>query len=389
MQKKNKFTLVVGNRYIFLATIGLVVFGSLMIFSAEMGNAAGDTLFLQSKMIKQGLFAFAGIVIFIIASKIKTYRFSRLFFWAIYAVILGMLLITRLFGVTNGAYAWIKLGSISLQPSEFAKVFLIAFGAKLLSEDKGEKNLENFKFYALHAIIYFLVILVWQSDLGSAVALFIIAYCVALIPSYKEYRLIHAIMIIGIILAVIGMLFLMSPMVTEFFTRFEDDYRIARFLAAANPFKYPYDYGYHLIMSLSAFATGGLFGLGYGNSIHKYMNFPNPSSDFILSVIVEEFGIVGFSAFIVVYFGLLFVIAYYSIKTKSNYSKLILIGTFIYIVVHFILNVGGVSGLIPLTGVPLLLISTGGSSLLSTLTAIGMSQQEIDRYKDESNSGQV
>jgi Bacterial cell division membrane protein len=145
-------------------------------------------------------------------------------------------------------------------------------------------------------------------------------------------------------------------------------------------------------MSLVFFATGGLFGLGYGESIHKYMNFPNPSNDFILPVIVEELGFVfGFLIILLLYTMILFPIVYYSIKAQFTASKIVLIGTFLYFVVHFILNVGGVSGFVPLTGVPLLLISSGGSSWISSLMALGLCQSEIirNRIYDENNSGQI
>ena len=132
-------------------------------------------------------------------------------------------------------------------------------------------------------------------------------------------------------------------------------------------------------MSLVSFANGGLFGLGYGNSIHKYMNFPNPSNDFILPVIVEETGILGFITFLILYGCLLIPIVNASFKTERLSSKIVLLGVFTYFTVHFILNIGGVSGLIPLTGVPLLMVSSGGSSLLASLIALALAQNEMKR----------
>ena len=145
-------------------------------------------------------------------------------------------------------------------------------------------------------------------------------------------------------------------------------------------------------MSMVSFANGGWFGLGYGNSIHKYMNFPNPSNDFILPVIVEELGIVGFILFLIGYSVMLYPLVKYSFKVKYKSSKMVLLGVFLYFIVHFILNVGGVSGLIPLTGVPLLMVSSGGSSLIASLAGLGLAQSELLRNKlvyHEDNSGQV
>ena len=196
-----------------------------------------------------------------------------------------------------------------------------------------------------------------------------------------------------LVIVVIALAFIvLSPPVTEILKKHADNYMVGRFLAAADPFLYQYDNGYHIIMSLVSFANGGWFGLGYGNSIHKYMNFPNPDNDFILPVIVEELGIVGFLVIIVLYGLLLFPIISASLKSNSTIGKVTLLGVFMYFILHFILNVGGVSGLIPLTGVPLLMISSGGSSLMACMAALGLAQNEMVRLRkesDEDHSGKV
>lgn len=388
MRQKKKRKVTIGNPIIFFLTVAIVIFGSLMIASAEMGNAVGDTKYLSSVILKQIGFAIVGLGAFLFCTNFKNITNVRMSVYLIgYAFILFLLVITRAFGETNGAYAWIYLGPISIQPSEFAKAFMIVFGAKLLSKDSSTNNIKNLKMFALCSIIYVIVILLWQHDLGSAAVLFIICYAIAFIPPYNEYRKIQKYMFFGIFGAIAILLILMSDPVTNFLMNHSDDYRIGRFLAAANPFLYQYDYGYHLIMSLASFVTGGLFGLGYGNSIHKYMNFPNPSSDFILPVIVEEIGIVGFTIFVIAYFIILVLLVVNSFRCEKYSSKMIIMGTFIYFTTHFILNVGGVSGLIPLTGVPLLLISSGGSSLVFSLVSLGFAQSEIVRSMNESHSG--
>lgn len=261
-----------------------------------------------------------------------------------------------------------------------------------MAKDYHEKNVSHLIQYAFASLIYVFIVFVIQHDLGSAVVIAIIAYCICLVPSYKEYKKIHTVMLIIVFIAIGLFALLLSPPLNNWLLKKfadTDNYQIGRFLAAANPFKFEYDYGYHMIMSLVSFAQGGLIGMGYTNSIHKYMNFPNPSSDFILPVMVEELGILGFIGFIIVYAFMLVPIMSYSFKAKTNYSRIVLFGTFLYFIVHFILNVGGVSGFIPLTGVPLLLLSAGGSAMLSSLLMIGFSQHEIQRIIDENNSGQV
>lgn len=372
--------MMIGYRIILAAAIVTVVLGSLMVVSAEMGNGAGDTQYLTKMIARQSAYAIAGLIAYAIFLWIPIYRFRTYLFWFAYLVVLGALIACRFFGQTNGAYAWIRLGPMfTIQPSEFAKVLMIAFAGKLLSVDRGEKNLEFFKKYAAAAFLYVLIIVFVQRDIGSAVVLFVICYCMMLIPGHKQLKQIQGIMIFLVLIAVGVIVLAMSPPFTSFLMKYADDYRVARFLAAANPFLYQYDNGYHLIMSLVSFANGGWTGLGYGNSIHKYMNFPNPSNDFILPVIVEETGIIGFIVFLILYGCLLIPIVTASIRTERLSSKIVMLGVFTYFVVHFILNIGGVSGLIPLTGVPLLMVSSGGSSLLASLMALALAQSEMKR----------
>lgn len=391
MKKRSIFSLT--DKRINIAALILVIFGSLMIASAEMGNNAGDTSYLTSIIIRQLLYVVVGVVAYFILLYFRVYRLKTYLFWIVYFGLFASLIACRFFGQIGGAYAWIQLGAgVTIQPSEFAKVFLIGFAGKLLGVDKGEKNVQNFWTFVVLASLYFIIIFLYQHDFGSAVVLLVVSYCVLLVPDYRELRKHQRIMKI-IIFVVIGLaLLVMSKPFTELLKAHSGNYMIGRFLAAADPFLYQYDNGYHLIMSLVSFANGGLFGLGYGNSIHKYMNFPNPSNDFILPVIVEELGIVGFIGLIITYAVMLYPLISYSLKARFTSSKMVLLGVFLYFIVHFILNVGGVSGLIPLTGVPLLMISSGGSSLMASLASLGLAQSEIVRNRmieNENNSGEI
>ncbi len=390
MHKILKFRLA--NKAVTLSALLLVLYGSLMIASAEMGNSVGDSDYLKSVIIKQVVFALAGIFCFFFFMNFRVFRLRMQFYYIGYAVLLVALLACRLFGQTNGAYAWIRIGSaITIQPSEFCKAFMIIFGAKMLSKDCGQENYKLIRNYIVCVSIYFLIIFLIQNDLGSAIVFLCICVCILFIPPYKEYYKVQKVLFYMILGAIALIFFVLSPVFTEFCKKHSDNYMFGRFLAAADPFLYRYDNGYHIIMSLVSFANGHIFGLGYGNSIHKYMNFPNPSNDFILPVIVEELGIVGFAVLVILYLTMLSPLIYYSFKSKTISSKIILMGTFVYFAVHFILNVGGVSGLIPLTGVPLLLISSGGSSLLASMISLGFSQAEIIKNKElnANNSGQV
>ena len=391
MQRKRR--LIPGDRRITIATFVLIIFGSLMIASAEMGNAVGDTAYLSGIITRQAIYVVVGTAAYFFLLFVRVQRLALFIYIGTYIGIMGSLAICRAFPPIGGAYAWIPLpGGATIQPSEFAKVFMIVMASKMLGQDRGENNVRYFWAYVAMAFVYFFIILVVQHDLGSAIVLFIICYCAALIPGYKELKKTHFYMFILILIVIALALFVMSPLFTEFLKKHADNYMVGRFLASADPFLYQYDRGYHVIMSLVSFANGGWLGLGYGNSIHKYMNFPNPSNDFILPVIVEELGIAGFSGLVLFYGLMLYPLITGSFRARFTSSKIILLGVFIYFITHFILNVGGVSGLIPLTGVPLLLISSGGSSMVASMAALGLSQNELIRNgltEHEDNSRQI
>jgi len=384
MPRKKEITL--GDKRVAFAAFALLIFGSLMIASAEMGNSAGDASYLTGVLTRQVAFSFVGIIAYLILTNMRVQRIGLIPALAFYAVIAAALIICRFFGQINGAYAWIPIGSFAtIQPSEFAKTFMIILACSMICHDRKENNLRFFYAYCGMTVFYTLIILGWQHDLGSAVVLFVMSYCMAMIPRYKELKQLQYIMT-WLVIGVVGLaLVALSPPVTEFLKRHADNYMVGRFLAAADPFLYQYDNGYHIIMSLVSFANGGWLGLGYGNSIHKYMNFPNPSNDFILPVIVEELGIVGFLVLLAMYALLLYPIVAGSLRSNSTKGKVTLLGVFMYFITHFILNVGGVSGLIPLTGVPLLMISSGGSSLVASMACLGLAQNELVRLRKENN----
>ncbi len=394
-EKKRKFKIprlfpAFCDRWLIIITIILIIFSSFMIASAAMGEGAGDQSVIMRAISRQLMFFGIGIVCMVFVIRFNLQEVPLKYYDIGYVAVAVVLLSTRFFGETYGAYAWIRLGSLSMQPSEFAKVYMILYIAKVMSKDYGENNTKQFWKVAIKALFYVAIILVWQKDLGSAVVLAGICYVMLLITPQRELIRYHKWMLL-IIVIMIGLVGIsMVPSFNEFLSEhFSGNYKIGRFLAAYNPFAYQYSTGYHLIMGLVSFATGGWFGLGYGQSIHKYMNFPNPTTDFIVPVIVEELGIVGGLLPILICYGIIFFkLVHYSSKTTHMNSKLVLTGTFTYLFIHFVLNIGGVSGLIPLTGVPLLLVSSGGSSLLATMISIGICEAEIIIYRKEKSQNE-
>lgn len=154
-------------------------------------------------------------------------------------------------------------------------------------------------------------------------------------------------------------------------------YMLNRFIDMLNPVERRYDSSYQLFNSLIAFSKGELWGIGLGQSIQKLGYLPVATSDYILAVIVEETGIVGFMIVFVSYVSMMIMLLIHALKIKYEKYKLILFGNVMFLMLHFILNVGGVSAAIPLTGVPLLMISAGGSSQLAIMMMFGFSQAAI------------
>ncbi len=386
MSTKKSFRLfpAYSNRMIFLGAFFLSIYGTFMIVSAEMSRDAGGNAVIIRSFVKQFIYLAIGIALMSFLARIRIMRLPKRLFTIGYFAMAGLLVSCRLFRPLGGAYAWIQIGGFTLQPSEFAKFYIIAMLARFLQDEGNhELNRQNFRSMIFASLMYGAIIVAVQRDFGSGLVLLGICYIMLLtsrLPGCREYRFwMFILFAAGVVMAA----FLLSPIGTSLLMKLgESDYRIGRFLASANPFLDPYDSGFHLIMGLVSFANGGWFGMGYGNSIHKYMNFPNPSSDFILPVIIEEMGVVfGLIPILLLYAMIIVPIVRYSLKVDSERSKLILVGTFMYFILHIILNMGGVSGLIPLTGVPLLLLSSGGSSMLASLAALGLAQSEIIQYR--------
>lgn len=358
-----------------------LVFGTLMIVSASMGEHAGDFNNVSRTFFKQLIIISISYVSYLFFMLKRQKGITVKQFQYLYVLFLGSVIITRFSGSYNGAYGWIRLGPLSIQPSEFCKVFMIFYGSRLFSVDNKKHNITAFKLYGIEAIVMVLVILLWQKDTGSAFVLAGICYMILMVPAYKELTQCRFWLFVGLFIIFVGIGVIMVPQVNDFLSRLSDSYMIKRFTAAANPFEYQYDSGYHLVMSLVSMASGGWFGVGYGKSLHKYMNFPNPTNDFILPIIIEELGVIGLLALFILYIVLMAILMNKSLKTKRYSSCLIFFGTVVYLMLHFVLNVGGVSGLIPLTGVPLLFISSGGSSTMAIMIALGLCQYEIIRGK--------
>ena len=378
------------DKVIHLMILILIVFGTIMIASASMGLRTGDNRYLLITIIKQIVYVVFGYLLMTAAANRFKFDFLRgsLFPSLIMCTFLA-LLACRLFRPVNGSYAWIRIPvpgtQVTIQPSEFAKVVGILIVAAYCGDFK-----RKFKSWwdmlckpILIAVGFIIIILLLQHDLGSAVVIFLVTCVCYLIPDHPQMKVFQIVLKVLFWLVVAFAIFMLT---TETGRKIiealpMENYQKMRFIVAIDPWADKYDSGYQLIKGLTSFASGGLFGRGFGNSVFKYTDFPETNTDYILAILVEEFGFVGFLLLMTVYGVILWRLFYFALKMKSERGRIILIGTATYLLVHLFFNIGGVTGMIPLTGVPLLMISAGGSSTVSFMLAIGVSQAVIRAYK--------
>lgn len=378
---------------IHMAMLFLMAFGLIMIGSASMGLAVGNNRYLAVTEIKQIVFLLAGYFMMAKLSNAFSLRFLHSSKFPSIIILMEIaLLVCLAFPSAGGAKGWIRIPlprmEVTLQPSEFAKVVSILIVAGYTGEVK--KRFKSRTAFLLKPVlfigIYIFTILVLQSDLGSAAVIALISMACFMIPNHPQMRLFQHVLQALFVAGVIAAVYLLSPAGASFIESLPiATYQKNRFLSAINPFMDQYGSGYQLVNGLVSFASGGWFGVGFGNSVRKYTDFPAANTDFILAIVVEELGFVGFLLLMTAYAVIIFRLLFFAMKIKNEQARIILVGTAMYFLVHIIFNVGGVTGFIPLTGVPLLMISSGGSSTLSIMMCVGIAQGVIAAY----NRGEI
>lgn len=387
------------DRTIYFAIFVLTMTGIVMIGSASVGNAAKyGTAYAMKNMVKQGVFVALGYgAMIFFARTFKSRYITENRVWLYYFACLALMFVCLLWGDNKGAYSWIYLpGGFTIQPMEFMKIIMILFLAyefgqlpeecvipTAISKDKRNRMMNRKIIYCavipiIAILIAFGVGAVVQNDTGSAIVLGIICLFIFFCTPVRYYSKLKLVAIVSVVLAFIVILI-------SFNTIFKA-HQVARFDIWLNPINKNnyYGNGFQFANGLIAFASGGLFGKGFGASTQKFGYIPEAGNDFISAIIVEELGVVGFFVLVIIpYCIIIFKLFNYGQKIRETKSKLILYGIACYFFAHLLINVGGVSGLIPMTGVPLLLISSGGSSTLAAMISIGLAQGIIAKYNKE------
>lgn len=317
----------------------------------------GDAL----KFVKaESLFLILGIVLMLIVSQIdymKYYKNANKIL-VICVLLLILVLIPGIGTIRNGSRSWFGIGSFGIQPSEFTKLSLIIFTSKYLSNnDKLLKNIKKGVLPILGLLLTIFGLIMLQPDFGTGTVI-VISIVAILFVSGVDFSFFVKIAILGLLGVVV--LIVVAP------------YRMQRILSFMNPWSDPLGSGFQIIQSLYAIGPGGLLGLGFGNSIQKHFYLPEPQTDFIFSIISEEFGFLG----VVIVTSLFLTIIYrgikISLKTTDLFAKYIAFGITFQLAFQSVLNLMVVIGLIPVTGVTLPFLSYGGSSLLISMISMGI-----------------
>lgn len=382
------------DKTIYACAIFLACFGIVMIGDASVGMSASRGYnFATINLLKQCVFVAGGFFcMFLFARAYKTRRISETIMLSAYVICILMMLACLMWTINN-SHAWIKVGPITIQPVEFMKLVMIIilsyiFGvlpdqvriSNRLSAEKRKKLIRR-KFVLCVAfpalLVFFAFFICWkvQKDMGSGLILLVMSACLFFATPSQYYRPYKIIGLFFVFLAVLVFIL--------FHEHFLKGHQMARIASWLNPLKDIYGSNYQIINGFVGYTNGGLIGRGFGNSIMKFGYIPEAQNDFISSIIVEELGLVGFAAFFIPYSIIIYRLFRYAFYMKESRDKLTLIGIASYFFVHLMVNVGGVSGLIPMTGVPLLLISAGGTSTLMALTCIGVAQALIAKYNRE------
>ncbi|MBM7855938.1 cell division protein FtsW [Desulfohalotomaculum tongense] len=345
---------------LFLTVLMLLSIGIVMVFSASQYVTIiryhNAFYFFERQM----LWALIGVTAMIFTMNFDYYKIKR---WILPIVVLGviLLLLVLIPGIgkeVNGSRRWIDLGFISFAPAELVKLCLIIFVAFGLS--KNPNRVQDFKKGLLPYLILMGItagLILKQPDLGTAVTL-----CGTIIVMFLAAgaRMIHLYGLGALGLAAVALAIYFEP------------YRMKRFLAFLDPEADPQGSGYHIIQSLYALGSGGLFGLGLGQSKQKFLYLPENHTDFIFAIIGEELGFIGASLVVMLFILLAWRGFKIAITSPDPFASLLATGITSAIVLQAIINMAVVTGSMPVTGVPLPFISFGGTSLLFTLIGVGI-----------------
>jgi cell division protein FtsW len=352
---------------IFFTVLVLLAIGVVMVYSSSAVSAyvnfSDGYYFLKRQLVWAAL----GIVAMLFTMSVDYHVWRRLATPIIVAtlILLVLVLVPGLGKVVNGARRWLGFGSLYLQPSEIAKLSMVLFCSASLAgnQDKIASFVRGLLPQLLTLLVVFGLILK-EPDLGTALAISGTVFVLLFTAGAKISHLVS--------LGLAGVVGVIAAIIIE-------PYRLRRLLAFSDPWADPLDSGYHIIQSLYAIGSGGLFGVGLGRSREKFLYLPEPHTDFIFAIIGEELGLIGTFTVIVLFFLFAWRGLKVAIAAPDIYGSILAAGLTSMIIVQALMNIAVVTASMPVTGIPLPFLSFGGSALIFTLAGVGI-LLNISRY---------
>ena len=340
----------------FILLFSILLLGTISIFAQYSSSGGQFDYYSKSHAIRFSIF----FILFLFISFVQI-RFWNDYSLLIFFILVVLLLITKFYGVqSQGSRRWINLFVFNLQPSELMKVGIILFLSNYYHKvSSSDINKIKYLLYPMLALAVPFMLVLTQPDLGTAILILLSGIVITWLAGVK-WKIFAYLSCIAIILAPIGISFL-KP------------YQKSRILTFLNPDTDPLGAGYQIIQSKIAIGSGGFFGKGFLNGSQAYLNFlPEKHTDFIFTLFSEEFGFLGSSLMILLYFIITYRIIRIGTITRSIFGKLYCFGFATAFFIYVAVNMCMVLGLLPIVGAPLPILSYGGSSMLAIMIGLGI-----------------
>ncbi len=349
---------------LFITVLILLAMGIIMVLSASSPTALAESGNSYAYVSRQAVFAALGIGCMIFISNLDYHDYEKFARIAYIGSIIVLALVPLLGSSAKGATRWLEIGGIRFQPSEVAKIALIIFYASWLTKNK--EHLKDLKQGFIKSFVYIvpiaIILAVFQDHLSVTIIIIAVVAIMMLMAGCKMKHFLT----IGTLGGIVGVggLFALAK-----FTE-KGAYRISRITTFLNPWEYKTDEGWQIIQSLYAIGSGGIFGVGLGESKQKYLYIPEPHNDFIFSVLAEELGFIGCAVVIILFAIFIWRGLLIAMKAPDMFGSLVAVGITSLIGLQAIMNIAVVTSSMPNTGIPLPFFSYGGTSLVILLCSV-------------------
>jgi cell division protein FtsW len=340
-----------------VVTLGLVAFGLVMVYSASSARAvaaSGDPAYYLKR---QGLYALAGLMLFLVLARVDYRSLKRAAGPLLGGSLFLLVAVLAIADPVNGAKRWLSVGPVTFQPSELVKIALAVWVAAYLARVPAPGSIRELARPLGLVIGAVVLLLLAEPDLGTAIAILILVGAM-LVVSGTPLR---------VLATVAG-----GTVVLVLMVSWIEPYRRARLLTFLNPWDDSQGAGFQTVQSLIALGSGGLFGVGLGESVQKVYYLPEASTDMIFAIVGEELGLIGALAVILAYAVFGYAGFQIALRCRDPFGKRLAAGLTALVCGQAAVNLGAVMGLAPLTGIPLPFVSYGGTSLVVGLASVGI-----------------